>query len=383
MLVQSPLSLIFLLIVLDKVVDTSTASDSNIAVAIEDCSKLLTHSSAAIRLAALGFLVSSGSGTKPFHPAIFANLRKTFPYFFAETDTEARNDVMAITKRIVQRLRGALAHLERALAKLHSHAQRIEIGHVLNDSHEFRLQLSRSAWQDQIAQHASFLEWYAEFLCSELRPTASYQRHITALKALQIFVQSDMDQSLQNRSPEPLESRESWTSPMHNRYTVVLRALYDLSTDPFDDVRALAAAVLKMMLPAHPQDVLSTGRLSSNSREISNTTEGIQGYPAPPEISGQPNLLAVLERAQKVLLRTGRADHGDGVARLYDVLDACIGRNNIYTKEESSGCAWWSSTTSIVDRLLLDLENGLSLARENLRQAVARAPVHGYLAALR
>ena len=315
---------------------------------------------------------------------------ETLPYFHPETDTGVRFDFMNIVRTLVQRLRGAVAQLSRVLQRVIFQTQHetLEISELRSKHVASEFDLDTQYVMDQ---HMTFLNWYIRFLSSELQPTASYQRHITALKTLTTFLQSGLDIGVpQGYLTRYAQGDGKWAVNIRVFQPYLLRLLFDLSMDSFDDVREAAVLVLKMNGSGALAD-LQHGKRSrplQNLQELSPTRQARSGQSADwfrqERRVGSLDLRIVLSRAQKTLHATGRADHADGVARLYEILsEACVRRTL-----EASGAAlsenwWWSSTSSIVDRILIALEDGLLLAKNNLRLAVASAPIHGHLAALR
>ena len=131
-----------------------------------------------------------------------------------------------------------------------------------------------------------------------------------------------------------------------------MRALLDLTMDPFADVRANAATMLKDF----PHDMLDHVFVSSHSSIV---REG-----------------SVLDRAERMMQRSGRADYADGVGRLYDMLyGSCIFRRSRSTDN--------LEPSRVITHLLGTLESDISMAKQNLAVAVASAPIHGRLIALR
>ena len=80
-----------------------------------------------------------------------------------------------------------------------------------------------------------------------------------------------------------------------------------------------------------------------------------------------------LKRADEMLRRTGRADMGDGYGRL----NALIFDRVAADEDDSSG------QKAILLSLLNQLESEIGIAKRDLPRAVAHAPVHGRLIALR
>ncbi|KAI9869949.1 MAG: hypothetical protein M1830_004896, partial [Pleopsidium flavum] len=364
---------------------------SNIHVPLTACAQLLTHSSATIRVATLALLVTSTSTTKPFSPPVLSLIMENLTQFHADTDTGVRDHVIGITRCVVHRLRGAISQLNKALERQNNHASGHDSVKYLKQDCNAQQPDSVPSSQHSMEQHLAFLKWYIDFLGSELRPTASYQRHITALKALAILLQSGLDSTVPQAYLSKLAQEDfKWPLTIPIVQPLLIRMLFDLSMDPYDDVRCAAVLVLKMTASAMgiglhrrivsclPSSAMVSVTHSSSSQRSS------EGGSQNQEETSVLNLAAILSRAQKIMHSTGRADHADGVARLYEILDEiCAARTTIARQGEILADVWWYSESSIVNRILSDLEKGLLLAKTNLRLAVADAPIHGDLSALR
>jgi len=363
--------------------------DGVILVPLKTCAGLLTHRPAAVRIASLQFLVTSKSATKPYPPSVLSILKEMLPYFHAETDTGVRVDFIALVRTVVQRLRGTVLQLSRDVQRhyIENRAATIKTSEVDGKQRNSEFALPSEYVMDQ---HMAFLSWYIRFLFSELQPTASYQRHNTTLKILTIILHSGLDDALTQGYLIDAQGYVNWPANIPVVQSLQLRQLFDLSMDSFDDVREAAVLVIKMCRPVGLGDrqYWPRSRPFPESKELSATDcsrggQAAEGsYKGPQD--GLSDLMIVLARAQKTLHGTGRADHADGVARLYEILNAaCSGRTSKPPSEAHSGNDWWPSTFGIIDRILTALEDGLLLAKSNLRLAVASAPIHGYLAALR
>jgi len=354
------------------------------------CACLLTHRSATVRLASLRFLVTSKSANRPYTPSVLSALKDVFPYFHAETDTGVRGIFIALVRTVVQRLKGAIFQLSRALQReyIESRPDTIKNYEVSSKQENSKLNLRSESLMDQ---HMAFLNWYIRFLVSELQPTASYQRHIAALKLLTVVLQSGLDNGVpQGYLTRNTQADVKWSINISVFQPLLLRLLFDLFMDSFDDVREAAVLVIKMggVYALGERQYGLRRRPFPNSKELTATDCSRSGEAAEVSSQGQQDgfsdLMLVLSRAQKALHCTGRADHADGVARLFEILhEACVGRTSETPPEAQSGSDWWSSTYGIIDHILTALEGGLLLARCNLRLAVASAPIHGNLAALR
>lgn len=207
--------------------------------------------------------------------------------------------------------------------------------------HTTLLVLSESHLESAMEDHVQFLRWYILFLRDELVPTASYQRHVGSLKALSNVLRMEEDPSKPWETPEDQELffdlfDASWA-----------RALYDLVMDPFEDVREMSAAALRIM--------------SSNSR--------FRFFVMDATISPTEELRKLEDRCDAQAKRTARADDSDGAARAAQV---------VFKSQGST-----AERLAILTRLLEDLKERLAVAESDLGRAVLDAPLHGKLAALR
>lgn len=215
-------------------------------------------------------------------------------------------------------------------------------------------------------QHLSFLKFYMLFLAKELQPTASYQRHITALSILSTTLQCTFTKNTMV-SLESILLQQDIEWPGLSHYTrSILRPLLDLLMDPFDDVRSMASLVLSILLETlwKPQFDASEGDGGHQSLPVA-----IRGDQAE-NILYLPDLL---NRAQTTMRATGRADHADGVARLY-----CLVWQ--FCKIDHG---WHVTKAIMIETLFSGLEKDIDIARSCLRSAVANRPLHGHLIALR
>ena len=145
------------------------------------CLSLVVHASPNIRIAALSVLIYSSSSTSPLAAELLLSLRQNLPIFHAESDPKIRAEFFSIIKTLIARLQAAVFRMHKAFAPHTEPPQgqcEPRVSSALGDR-------SSAQHRDTLDQHISFLAWYLEFLSGELQPTASYQRHITALKVLQ------------------------------------------------------------------------------------------------------------------------------------------------------------------------------------------------------
>lgn len=197
----------------------------------------------------------------------------------------------------------------------------------------------------------SFIAWYLGFLEGELRPTASYQRRITALRALTIVLRSGLDPGVpQSELSKSAQGQLNWAHGVQITNARLVRVLLDLILDAFDDVRDTAVSVLQLCLIALPQ---------GQEEKILITIPDF------------------LKRAEDLMLLTGRADQADGVARAYGMIFTLANRTF-----EKSDHPHFSTRIRVFEHLKLQLQKTLELAHSNLSEAVNGRPVHGTFAAL-
>lgn len=296
-------------------------------VVLED---ILSHSSQEARSSAVSILIASPSTAKPYSPASLELLQRHLPAFHADSDAKFRYDVLGYSRNMIARMLGAIAGIDRDIERK---AKKSKNNDTNSSTATDILQL-----RHLLKLHRDFLRWYFGFLKQEMVPTASYQRHITTLKAMGFILKS----YLRNNTADG-ENSEGAASLVNISW---LRSVLDLIMDPFDDVRETAASLLILL----------------SSKTAENAVSGLS----------KPMLQELEEfcaRASKLASKTSRADHSDGVARSYEVL-----------------CRWTTSTNdrlAIPSRLLAEIEEKLTSAEKDLALAVLEAPIHGAFAALR
>lgn len=322
-------------------ISASSAEARALHLPVNRIRRLLDHSSNEARLAGLSLLVTSHSVTRPIPESTFKTLRRHLQSFHADTDAKSRGELFSLTQRLVDRLRATSATLARTSTARIGVQQRSALSSTSTADNA----------QRTLERHKQFMEWYIRFLHWELRPTASYQRHISALRCLSILAASGLDCAVPKEALSKAAHGETrW--PFH--LTVINieteQLLLDLIVDPFDDARQGSAALLLLNAGS------ATGSSANSHRE---------------------RLLRTLRRAEKTMLASGRADHADGVAHLYHVLYA-QGRSN-HDKEDS----WWISRDKVVSRLVEKVEEMMEVANVSHALAISKYPLHGLFASLR
>jgi hypothetical protein len=277
-----------------------------------------------IRLAALIYTVTSTPSNKPFSQIELQRLRQSLPAFFTETDAKYRTDFTGIFKRLYQRIDSAMAYLGREIKKSATN----EI---------FKLDVL----QETRLQHEGFVDWLIGFLWTELVPSASYQRHYVAIKALLLM--------MQHGNPNVTRKLIDQTG---------LRLLTDLLMDRFDDVRSGAANLLKISISSKLWDVTveSLSHIKITEESISEAR------------SEDCDCGLMLCRATSIMTKSGRADHADGLARIYDIIATCEGSEAVIF---------------VVQDIIERLSRRLALMKQSLASAASRGPVQAYFTALR
>ena len=301
---------------------------------------MLCHRSIEARSAAVSILITSPSTTRPYSGEVFELLKKHLPSFYADTDPKFRYDVLGHSRYMVKRIQGALELLrrdyERVTKKLDKTGSKAG-----NSDQASQPEGAVKELQDVLDRHQRFVCWYMNFLKDELVPTASYQRHITALKAMNFVLKSTLPEDIKNIQGQDCGSSftDFWW----------LRSVLDLILDPFDDVREAAASLIMLLAKDH----------------CTSTANPIQGLQRPVV----EELRDFCRRAEELARKTARADHSDGVARSYEILWR-------WTAEGKD-------QLRIVETIISDLEQKLVAAESDLASAVLQAPVHGSFAAIR
>ncbi|KAI9731269.1 MAG: hypothetical protein M1818_007894 [Claussenomyces sp. TS43310] len=291
---------------------------------------LLTHASSAIRSSALSVLISSNLSTRPFSDEALKLLRDHLFILHADTDAKFRNDLLSNTKHLIERIRNVMANFARDFRSCPPGSIAPEV------------QQSK-----RLESHQNFVRWYINFLANELVPTAAYQRHVTALKALHMVLKSDIMSQL-----TVMEPSRSFSSIVFQ--PSLIRLLLDLILDPFDDVRSTATLIVQMA-PIECFRRPSPTILRNEQAIAENEKLGL--------------LQDFIARGEEVSKRTGRADTADGVARSQALLF-----NLMASKEDQ---------LKHVESLVSSLETKVSIAEQDLGKAVSVAPIHAQFAALR
>ena len=347
---------------------------------------LLEHSSSSVRIASLSLLVSSSTSLRTLCRRVLRRLRQCIPYFHVEVNVKPRNEFIALMKKLCMRLQAATMSLlrrgqdsdtltnEQIEEQTHVAAPpvaRSDGEGLVSPRNVFRMPNPES---DILEEHLAFRKWYMVFLVQELRPTASYQSHITALKMLEVLKEHTV--ALHNT---PSKVHNDYTSALNEHLPTGLlsRHLTELLLDPFDDVRQSANTVFDLHL-----SINSILQKSTSCKE-----KDVKPYLMDEEAKDQAgneehhrravnSLLDDTNKAENIAGTTGRADHADGFGRLSNLL--CT-----YNGALAKPHRWDHSHHSIVKRIISTLEEDIDVAKDDLLFAVSARPLHGHLIALR
>ena len=299
----------------------------------------LVHPSHTVRSSALSLLVSSPFTTRPLSSASLSLLQKHLATYHSDYDTKFRYEMLGYSRELVNRVKNVISVAKRGLAKSGTKPSESALSKKRPAPEE--LLGGEKELKEILEGHESFLKWYLEFLKGELIPTASYQRHITGLRALLPILK------LEKRTSCPEELLDSATVSTVFSDSTWVRLILDLILDPFDDVRETAATIPKM-LSRHLTLVQVDSGIDS-----SFFLHYLQKFCA---------------KATGLAGRTGRADHGNGAARSQGLL-----------------CTWTPTQDArfaLISETLGRLERKLSLAARDLGHAAMEESVHVDFASL-
>ncbi|KAL3471955.1 putative death-receptor fusion protein-domain-containing protein [Aspergillus californicus] len=321
---------------------SQTDEESVLVLKSEFIGQFLFHHDFDIKMAALSLLITAPSTTKPVSSSAIRAIIKSLPSLHAESDPGTRGEILSLIRGLIVRLKGGiLANRENPVERKAS-ANRKQPAVYARDEFETE----------------ACLKAYFDFLMADLRPTASYHRHIMALKTIGLLLDSGIDKRFKGAVANKPEHRQlSWKFNMEIFGPRLMRLLVDLLLDPYDEVRGTALNLLKLF----PRSVLfyNANRLASD------------------DVNEKPELIAALNKAEHWASSTSRADHADTVARLYHVTFCTA---DLAGSREAK---WWESKMGVVEAVLRKLEEKLSSSEGLFNSSLRDAPLHGYLCALR
>jgi hypothetical protein len=306
--------------------------------------QFLFHREFSIKIAALSLLITAPATTKPVSSVTIRAILKGLPSMHSESaDPYTRGEILSLIRKLIPRLKGGILSEHESLAEA-------KLSH--NKKHQ-----PKFARDD--AETRGCLKEYLELLKDDLRPTASYQRHIVALKTLIHLLESGLDARFAGHiGTKQAGNVTKWRCNMEVFEPSLLRLMVDLLLDPYEEVRATSLTILNLF----PQDVLLRGYVQDGSKPT----------------QGKPQLVDALYKAEQLASNTSRADHADTVARLYHIF---------FTAATDGGSKatgqWWETKEGVVDTILKKLEEKVSLQGGLFNSSMRDAPLHGYVSALR
>lgn len=312
----------------------------------------MSHTEPDVRLAGLYLSIVSSAATRPVTGGIFNSLKRNMIHLHADSDANFRRELLSYIQKLFDRLRGSTATLARQSVK--SKITGEERLPFPKEAFDLSGSTQSSQSQDSLMDSLRFIVWYLRVLEWDLRLEASYQRRVTAVRALIVVLKSGIDP----RVPRHLLSKGAqgqlgWMHGLSVPNPKLIRALLDLVLDPFDDIREASVMALQLCLEASPD------------KDRKAALAKLPGF---------------INRAEAVMLRTGRADQADGVARAYSLYFSCSTDVAVNDTGLQSGS---TSKLSILTHLNQQLKETLEIAVGNISEAVNGRPVHGTFAAIR
>ncbi|KAI9670999.1 MAG: hypothetical protein M1831_005084 [Alyxoria varia] len=310
---------------------------------------MLSSTSHPTRVAGFYLLVSTNQVSRPLLVGALRCLRTFLPYMHADTDVAFRRDVLSLLQTLFVRIRAASSSLGRMLRK-----EQI-LGETTGPEH---LRLSPSI----LDAHRQFMEWFHAFIALEMHPSASYQRHISALSSLRLLVKSGVDEKLPLMVlSKSAEMGIKWPFDIEIFDRKTLRGLFDLLLDAFNDVQEDAQSLMEIGQAGAAYSNL-------NHRKI-----------------WRSELSHALESARSKMLHSGRMDHADGFARLYSLLaQSILVENNAPTDLDGEDSLQSHRLISgVIDGILGSIEAAILVAKGGLAAAVNEHPIHGLFISLR
>lgn len=327
----------------------SESDDNCIILQEEVLESVLGHPDHEVRSLAFSILIASPSTTKPYSAGALELLQKHLGAFFADPDAKFRVDVSARARDMFKRVRGAIFVLKRSIPRVRAKAAKDKKpAGAADDSAAAQYKTNLVVLPEDklvkcLAYHEDFLKWYLAFLCEELVPTASYQRHIASLKALGHILRIEGET---NKTWETADDQTIFFDVFDDKW---IRALFDLLMDPFEDVRDFASLVLK--------SIFSDTRYRKFSLSVGGDKQ-----------DASKELRELSQSANDLARRTARADHADGVARVNQLLYRFLPTA--------------AERIDLLRGMIDELDRKIKLAEADLGQAVLEAPVHGDFASL-
>lgn len=326
---------------LDRNLDDATLYDA-----------ILTHSSAAVRIKAYELIFTSAETTTPIRSCALQLLLKNLAYLHGDTEPGNRGEISGITKVMVHRLERSSVFRAKCLAKP-------DLTDIQCTEHK-----------NELKQHQYFIERFISFLEDELGPNCSYPRHISALRALELLLETAFESSDPPKLiTEANQVPPSWPAKGFLHCQSMIPELWNLALNPFEEVRATSGLLLRLLyenaeLPAQTYfyNTVDDRRLRSLAQ---NTTK-------PLSLEAQRTKIHLYEISclvrdiNAMAALTNRADHADGLGRLLGLQYHLAPRR-----------------LAVVGGLLERLERVIGCPDREIALAAIDFSVHGYLMGLK
>ena len=293
---------------------------------------LLSHAGADVRIRTFALLLASSSTTAPLSNAVLQCLARHMKCLYGDSDPQSRSEVMSIVRKLVIRLQGGACSLHKSMINTASQLEREEGNNRFSD----------------LRQHEDFLVWFARFLEDELRPNVSYQRHVMALKSLDLLVRSGLDNVIATRlSTESSRNQTPWPIHVSLHHSSLTCALLNLVVDSFEDVRIASSMLLEILGSAVALPI-------------------------------QRPICELVRRAEQLASKTSRADHADGAARLYKLHCVLISDSSILSVPSAL-----PSKHALIDEILLPVQQALANVEGDLEVPLQQLSLHTRLLSLK
>jgi len=284
--------------------------------------------SSSVRVSALSLVINSTATSTPFLDRHLKALRKALPSLVTEFDPGVRGEMLSLCQRLINRMRAATYAQDRRRLQTKSPETLSSINRLLD-------------------RHEHFVQWLIDFLYLQLHPGAGYQKVIFSLRMLRMLCKSGLDPRLEN-----IASPEGWGFSCTIMTPKLIHALLTLAMNSFEDVRATASELLQVKFDDSP--------FSGNDTYV----------------------IDCLDAAETMMLKSGRADHADGVSRLYATALQFASHFRVETVQPME-IRWWKEKALIMLHLQQKLAGALQKARADMAFAISESPLHGLISSIR
>ncbi|KAJ6261358.1 hypothetical protein Dda_4028 [Drechslerella dactyloides] len=268
---------------------------------------LISHQYGFLRSQTFRLMILSSSTSLPLSSTYIGILTNHLDDLFAESDPQIRNEIYSALRNMFERVMASSYTLNKRLKSMETRSQTLDLGESTGIE-DVRKQLN---------EQKSFMSWFLnELLPAQLQPNSSYQSVILALRVYSFWLpQIERDtaraQSTVNLAADVKVSRKKQVDkeninlpfdPEIN-YSSLLRLVIERLMDPYDDIRSLAAGLIKAL---------------RQSREV----------PWP----------QIVQQAQRVIEESGRPGLEDGFSRVMEVLHDLSSKDPAIAQEVWLSC---------------------------------------------